>query len=76
MVVVVSGVFFVLLLALYIVKRRWSRHPNNVRLPPGPKGFPLLGVVLTIDTSQPWLTCYQWRKSFGRWHLQSRLATY
>ncbi|KAN0078124.1 Cytochrome P450 [Tylopilus felleus] len=61
----IPGVFFVLLLAFYIVKRRWSRHPNNVHFPPGPKGFPLLGMALSIDISKPWLTLYQWRKSFG-----------
>ncbi|KAN0091298.1 Cytochrome P450 [Tylopilus felleus] len=65
MAAVIRGVFILLLVALYIVKRRRSRHPNNVRFPPGPKGFPLLGVALSIDASKPWFTYYEWRKLFG-----------
>ncbi|KAF8552838.1 cytochrome P450 [Imleria badia] len=65
MAVALRGVFFVVLVALYVVKRRRSRHPNNVPFPPGPKGYPLLGVVLSIDPSKPWFTYFQWRKVFG-----------
>lgn len=76
MAAVIRGVFILLLVALYIVKRRRSRHPNNVRFPPGPKGFPLLGVALSIDASKPWFTYYEWRKLFGRWYVQqSQLAS-
>ncbi|KAG6375513.1 cytochrome P450 [Boletus reticuloceps] len=60
-----GGVIFVLLVALYIIKRRRRWHPPNVPLPPGPRSFPLLGAALSIDASKPWFTYFVWRKSFG-----------
>ncbi|KAH0826242.1 cytochrome P450 [Lanmaoa asiatica] len=66
MVIAFRSVFFVLLVALYIAsKRRGPRHPSNIPLPPGPRGFPLLGAVLSIDGSKPWFTYFQWRKLFA-----------
>ncbi|KAI9571164.1 cytochrome P450 [Boletus coccyginus] len=58
------SVIFVLLAALYILRRR-SGHHKNIPFPPGPKCLPLLGAVLSIDASKPWFTYFQWRKSFG-----------
>ena len=68
------GILFVVLVALYIVKRGRSKRLNNVPFPPGPKGYPLLGAVLSIDASKPWFTYSQWRKVFGRYHVQSHRA--
>ncbi|KAG8214074.1 cytochrome P450 [Butyriboletus roseoflavus] len=65
------GILFVLLLTLYIVKRTRPR-PSNLPLPPGPKGFPLLGAAFSIDISKPWLTYFKWGKSFGKHDIHSR----
>ena len=64
------GLLVVLLITLYIAKRRGSRHSSNTRFPPGPKGFPLLGAVLSVDASKPWSTYFHWRKLYGGYHVQ------
>ena len=71
MALALRGILFVLLLTAYIAKRTRSRYPSNLPLPPGPKGFPLLGVALSIDASNPWLTYFQWRKLFGERDVRS-----
>jgi hypothetical protein len=43
-------------------RRKQARALN---FPPGPKGLPLLGNVLDINTSEPWLTFTQWVASYG-----------
>ncbi|KAJ4479616.1 cytochrome P450 [Lentinula edodes] len=35
------------------------------KLPPGPSGFPIVGNLLQIPTSQPWLVFDQWTKQYG-----------
>lgn len=67
------GASLVLFAALCIIRR--VQHSSNVPLPPGPKGFPLLGAALSIDASKPWFTYFQWRKLYGEFHVYSHLAS-
>lgn len=39
--------------------------PPGVQLPPGPPSFPLLGNVLAIDGSAPWVTYKEWGSQYG-----------
>jgi hypothetical protein len=36
------------------------------KLPPGPRGYPIIGNVLELR-SQQWLKFTEWRKQFGQW---------
>src|SRR6266571_5304378 len=36
------------------------------KLPPGPRGYPIIGNVLELR-SQQWLKFTEWRKQYGQW---------
>ncbi|EEB93845.1 hypothetical protein MPER_07450, partial [Moniliophthora perniciosa FA553] len=40
-----------------------SKRGEN--LPPGPKGYPLVGNIFQIDTIQLWNTLIEWKKQYG-----------
>ncbi|KAF8657595.1 hypothetical protein AX16_002176 [Volvariella volvacea WC 439] len=42
-----------------------SRALSRRRLPPRPKGLPLIGSVLTMPTQKPWFTFAEWVKRYG-----------
>lgn len=52
----------VLLFALLFLYRAQSR---GRKLPPGPKGLPILGNLLQID-NRPWLRFTQWKEKYGK----------
>ncbi|KIJ68098.1 hypothetical protein HYDPIDRAFT_25543 [Hydnomerulius pinastri MD-312] len=56
----VLGLF---LTSRYVAKRR--RSIGRPPLPPGPKGLPLIGSALSIDTTKPWATYVKWGETFG-----------
>ncbi|KAJ3919103.1 cytochrome P450 [Lentinula edodes] len=58
---IVFGAGFFLLLVVIVVRNRAHRLP----LPPGPKGYPLIGNALSLPSERPWLTYCQWSKRFG-----------
>lgn len=53
----------------YIIapRTRHARHPYPY--PPGPRGLPLLGNLLDIPRSKPWVTYAQWGKRYGTYNL-------
>ena len=59
-----------LLLSIYILfkqrKKSTSYNPNRLPLPPGPKGYPLLGNLFNIPIDKPWLVYDEWRKTYGK----------
>ncbi|KAH7919454.1 cytochrome P450 [Leucogyrophana mollusca] len=62
----VSAVFSVI--AVVVLARRSTReraNPSGLPLPPGPRGFPLLGNIFDIDPARPWLTYTDWGKKYG-----------
>ena len=50
--------------------RQWKRgrdgNPNGLPLPPGPKGYPLVGNLFDMPVHKPWLVYDQWRKTYGK----------
>jgi len=58
-----------LLFFSYILFKQWkkstSRNPNGLPLPPGPKGYPLLGNLFDMPIDKPWLVYDEWRKTYG-----------
>jgi cytochrome P450 len=49
-------------IAVYLVI---ARKKDDPRLPPGPKGYPLFGNILDIDTEKMHLKLTQWAKEYG-----------
>lgn len=43
----------------------WSCKSSSARLPPGPKGYPLIGSLLSWPSGQEWFTFTKWRDEFG-----------
>ena len=48
---------------VYLLARR--ERDGNYPLPPGPKGFPIIGNLLDMPTSDEWVTFQKWSKDFG-----------
>lgn len=49
--------------AIYVVKT-WTRRS---RLPPGPRGWPLIGNLLDMPSTDEWRTYAQWVKEFSEY---------
>ncbi|ESK82967.1 cytochrome p450 [Moniliophthora roreri MCA 2997] len=46
----------------------WTQLPDTrrkMRLPPGPKGYPIVGNLFQLDSSRPWHTFVEWQKTYG-----------
>lgn len=52
-----------LLAALLISRRSSSKGP----LPPGPKGWPVIGNMLQLPKSRPWVKMEEWTREYGEW---------
>ncbi|PCH44802.1 cytochrome P450 [Wolfiporia cocos MD-104 SS10] len=57
--------FLCLLLALAIVWRLLQSKRNLKPLPPGPKGWPLIGNVFDMPVSHQWKTFTEWGQKWG-----------
>ncbi|PBL03380.1 hypothetical protein ARMGADRAFT_1157500 [Armillaria gallica] len=42
-----------------------SRNRRRVPLPPGPKGFPLIGNLWDVPAEYPWVTYARWTATYG-----------
>ena len=52
-----------------------NANPNSLPLPPGPKGYPLIGNLFDIPIHKPWLVYDEWCKTYGKpFHDQLELA--
>lgn len=47
----------------------WKQgRKDNIRglpLPPGPKGYPIIGNLLDLPPDKPWVTFHEWSKIYG-----------
>jgi hypothetical protein len=53
-----------LILALVIARRRASNN-SLLPYPPGPKPLPVIGNVMHISLTEPWLAYTAWKKIYG-----------
>ncbi|KJA21835.1 hypothetical protein HYPSUDRAFT_140077 [Hypholoma sublateritium FD-334 SS-4] len=42
-----------------------QRNPRRLPLPPGPKGYPLIGSLFDVPKEKPWITYNEWAKTYG-----------
>lgn len=47
------------------VNAYWTKNRSRV-LPPGPKGWPIIGNVLDMPATFEWITFHQWAKQFSK----------
>ncbi len=52
------------LLSLLIIKAVFLKAKTR-RLPPGPKGLPLVGNILDMPSEKEWLTFAKWGELYG-----------
>lgn len=61
---VLGGASSAFILALVIARRRAS-NSGSLPYPPGPKPLPVIGNVLDISLTEPWLAYTAWKKIYG-----------
>ena len=53
-----------------VLFRQWKKgkdgNPNSLPLPPGPKGYPLIGNTFDMAVDKPWVIYDEWRKTYGK----------
>lgn len=50
---------------LWLIASTLRNHIRLRKLPPGPKGIPLLGNIFQIPTQLPWIRFYEMSKVYG-----------
>ncbi len=58
-------VAFLAIFGVLLLRRFTRRSLDHRRLPPGPKGFPLIGNLWDVPAEYPWLTYAQWAATYG-----------
>ena len=62
---ILAALFFGCILFRQLKKSR-SGNPKGLPLPPGPKGYPLIGSLFDMPLDKPWLVYDEWFKAYGK----------
>lgn len=62
---ILASIFFGSIL-LYRQFKAKKINPNGLPLPPGPKGYPLIGAIFDMPIHKPWLVYDAWVKKYGK----------
>ena len=60
-----AALFFSVMLYRQLKKDR-DGNPNRLPLPPGPKGYPLIGNLFDMPAQSSWIVYDEWRKTYGK----------
>lgn len=55
----------VVAILLLLIRSLWTKLSNRRKLPPGPKGVPLIGNLLHLPKQRQFEQLYQWSKEYG-----------
>jgi hypothetical protein len=50
---------------LYTQLKKDKSNPKGLPLPPGPKGYPLIGNLFDLPVNKAWLVYAEWSKIYG-----------
>ena len=56
------------------LKKSRDGNPNGLPLPPGPKGYPLIGNIFDMPVHKPWVVYDEWRKTYGKFYDHNGLS--
>ena len=54
------------LLSYFVLKRLRRALQRSLLLPPGPKGFPIVGNMFDVPSVAPWKTFREWSEIYGQ----------
>ena len=60
-----AGLFFSVMIFRQLKKGR-AGNPKGLPLPPGPKGYPLIGNLFDMPSQKSWVVYDEWRKTYGK----------
>ena len=60
------AVIFLGIMLLRLLKKGKDGNPKGLPLPPGPKGYPLIGNLFDMPADKPWVVYDHWRKTYGK----------
>ena len=60
-----AALFFSVMLFRQLKKGR-DGNPNGLPLPPGPKGYPLIGNLFDMPVHKPWEVYDEWSMTYGK----------
>ena len=62
-----EAIFLIFLFISILTLLRWLRgyFIRSSSLPPGPKGYPIIGNLLDVPTQTPWIRFAEWSKVYG-----------
>jgi hypothetical protein len=63
---ILAALFFGCILLSIQLKKSRSDNPKGLPLPPGPKGYPLIGSLFDMPIDKAWLVYDDWRKTYGK----------
>ena len=60
------ALFFGSIILVYGQLKNGRANPKGLPLPPGPKGYPLLGNLFDMPVDRAWLVYNDWYKTYGK----------
>jgi hypothetical protein len=69
-----AALFFSVMLFRQLKKGR-NGNPNGLPLPPGPRGYPLIGNLFDMPAHKAWVVYDEWRKTYGKTFIINGLSS-
>ena len=60
-----AALFLGVMLFKQLKKGRDGGNPKGLPLPPGPKGYPLIGNLFDMPVDKSWVVYDEWRETYG-----------